>query len=71
MLWWHVLLAIAAAVYGGKKIVKWLENPAIKKEFVELLEVIEEARRDGKITVDEIPRIMKEAVDVVRAVINK
>ena len=70
LLWWHVLLVAIAARYAGKRIAKWLDIPLIKKEFVELIEVIEKAREDGKITVEEIPIIVKEAVDVVKAILS-
>ncbi len=71
MLWWHILLVAIAARYAGKQIAKWLDIPLIKKEFVELIEVIEKAREDRKITVEEIPGIIEEAVDVVKAILKK
>lgn len=70
MILWHMLVAIILAKIAGKKIKEWLERPDVKKEFIELVEVIEKALEDGKITIDEIPDILKEAIDVIKVIIG-
>lgn len=70
MVLWHVILAIVLAKIAGKKIKQWLESPDVKKEFIELVEIIEKALEDGKITIDEVPDILKEAIDVVKVILG-
>jgi len=67
-MWWLILLAVVIGKVLGKKLGEWANDENVKKEWGELVQAIDEAYRDGKITIDEIWNIGKEAKDVIREI---
>ena len=67
-MWWLILLVAVVAKTLGKKLGEWAKDENVKKEWGELVQAIDEAYRDGKITIDEIWNIGKEAKDVIREI---
>lgn len=69
MIGWILLAAVIAKVLG-KKLQEWADDPDVRKEWAELIETIDDAYKDGKITLPEIARIAKEAADVVKEILE-
>lgn len=67
-MWWMILLVAVIAKVLGKKLGEWAKDEDVKREWSELVQAIDEAYRDGKITIEEILNIGKEAKDVIREI---
>jgi hypothetical protein len=70
MVWWHVLGLIILAKVLGKKLKKWADDPDVKREFGELIEAIDKAYADRKISFEEILEVIREAKDVLREILE-
>ena len=64
-MWWTILLVAVIAKVLGKKLGEWAKDEDVKREWSELVQAIDEAYRDGHISIEEILNIGKEAKDVI------
>jgi len=67
-MWWMILLVAVIAKALGKKLGEWAKDENVKKEWGELVQAIDEAYQDGRISIEEILNIGKEAKDVIREI---
>lgn len=67
-MWWTILLVVVIAKVLGKKLGEWAKDEDVKREWSELIQTIDEAYRDGHISIQEILEIGKEAKDVIREI---
>jgi len=67
-MWWMILLVAVIAKALGKKLGEWAKDEDVKREWSELVQAIDEAYQDGRISIEEILNIGKEAKDVIREI---
>ena len=63
-----ILLVAVIAKALGKKLGEWAKDEDVKREWSELVQAIDEAYQDGRISIEEILNIGKEAKDVIREI---
>ena len=67
---WSNLFYLIGLVLAGSLTLVSTRYRKIMKEHGDVVKVLEEANRDKKVTKDEKERIMKEVLDVVKAIIG-
>ena len=67
---WSNLFYLIGLVLAGSVTLVSTRYRKIMKELGDVVKVLEEANRDKKVTKDEKERIMKEVLDVVKAIIG-
>jgi len=67
---WSNLFYLIGLVLAGSLTLVSTRYRKIMKELGDVVKVLEEANRDKKVTKDEKERIMKEVLDVVKAIIG-
>ena len=67
---WSNLFYLIGLVLAGSLTLVSTRYRKIMKELGDVVKVLEEANRDKKVTKDEKERIMKDVLDVVKAIIG-
>lgn len=67
---WDTLLYLVVVVLGGLLTIVATKHRAVIKEMKELAVVVRESYEDGELTDTERKRIMKEAMDVIGALVK-
>lgn len=70
-MWWLILIAVVLGKVFGKKLGEWADNEKVKKEWGELVLAINDGYADGRLTIDEIWKIGKEAKDVIDEILRE